>query len=603
MRVPNQLAWLPMTAVTAILLSILAFLYAKTQSLDEADYFENVALLRHLQQLDAQWELDVLKSKIGISTHYDALADSQGELSQLLKQLETNLETQLHDEAAALAKSQAVLQRVIQEKAVLIEQFKSNNSVLRNSLVFLPTAAEDVQQSFGLPGESIQSAIRNISASVNRLLLASMLYSQSPSSDRGSEIQAQLNQLEAGRHLVPPAIRDRLDIFQAHARTILREQKVVSELLVSIAAAPTATRIEEINNALTVEHQHVSVQRERYREYLVIFSAMLVALLLYAAVHLVRNHAVIKRVNRELQSVNENLEQRVQARTLELRQTQSELVATARQAGMAEIATNVLHNVGNILNSVNVSVDVMSSTLRKSKIQGLTRAVQLMNERMADLGNFLTLDAKGKILPAYLGGLSQTLAREQQGLSEELEHLAKSVAHIKDVVARQQSYAGGSNIVEPVQVCDLVEDALRMNGDSLARHQVTVVKEFAQVPVVLLDRAQMLQILVNLISNAKNAMEDVAGELHQITLRVEVLGNSCLRVCIKDEGEGILAENLTRIFGHGFTTRKNGHGFGLHSSALSARQMGGTLTAHSDGPGKGATFTLELPINITQAST
>jgi signal transduction histidine kinase len=127
-----------------------------------------------------------------------------------------------------------------------------------------------------------------------------------------------------------------------------------------------------------------------------------------------------------------------------------------------------------------------------------------------------------------------------------------------------------------------------------------VVREFAQVPVVGLDRAQVQQILVNLISNAKNAMENVADGSRRLTLRVDLVGGSSVRVCVKDEGDGIPHENLTRIFTHGFTTRKAGHGFGLHSCALAAKQMGGTLTAHSDGPGQGATFTLQLPINRTE---
>ena len=285
----------------------------------------------------------------------------------------------------------------------------------------------------------------------------------------------------------------------------------------------------------------------------------------------------------------------------ELEQVHKQLLETSRHAGMAEIATNVLHNVGNILNSVNVSAGLVSSTLRTSRAQGLARAVQLMDEHAADLGDFLTLDDKGKLLPGYLSGIAQALALEQQGMTQELEQLTRSIDHIKEVVATQQSYAGNSSIVEPLQICDLAEDALRMSGEALARHQVSVVKEFSKVPVVGLDRAKVLQVLVNLISNAKNAMENMAHESRQITLRVDMVDGSSLRVSVKDEGEGIPAENLTRIFAHGFTTRKSGHGFGLHSSALAARQMGGTLTAHSDGPGQGAIFMLKLPINIPQA--
>jgi len=280
-----------------------------------------------------------------------------------------------------------------------------------------------------------------------------------------------------------------------------------------------------------------------------------------------------------------------------LENSQTQLLATARQAGMAEIATNVLHNVGNILNSVNVSAALVSSTLRTSRAQGLTQAIRLMDEHAADLGDYLTLDDKGRLLPGYLNGITQALTQEQQGMIAELAHLTQSIDHIKDVVATQQSYAVGSSVIEPVQICELAEDALRMNGDSLARHQVTVVREFAPVPVMRLDRTRVLQILVNLISNAKNAMEDMQAAPHRLTLRVDVAAGSRLRIQVQDEGEGIPAQNLTRIFAHGFTTRKSGHGFGLHSCALTARQMGGALSAHSDGPGRGATFTLELPVD------
>ncbi|HQS31577.1 ATP-binding protein [Polaromonas sp.] len=149
----------------------------------------------------------------------------------------------------------------------------------------------------------------------------------------------------------------------------------------------------------------------------------------------------------------------------------------------------------------------------------------------------------------------------------------------------------------PVLICDLLDDALRMNDGVLARRGVSVVREFAEVPLLMLDRQQLLQIMINLISNARHAMEDMPGALQQITLRVALVAGNSLRVSLRDEGEGIPSGNLARIFVHGFTTRKTDHGFGLHSCALVARLMGGTLTAHSDGPGRGATFTLDRPIN------
>jgi NO-binding membrane sensor protein with MHYT domain len=297
---------------------------------------------------------------------------------------------------------------------------------------------------------------------------------------------------------------------------------------------------------------------------------------------------------------NTRLARALEKITLELKAAQGELLTTARQSGMAEIANNVLHNVGNVLNSVNVSAGLIGDRMRDSKTQGLTKAVELMNEHAADLGGFFTRDEKGKALPGYLDKLVAALAAEKQSIAQELDSLTKSIDHIKDIVATQQSYSGSASVTEPVQINDLMEDALRMNTASIARHQITVLKDFAHVPLLLLDRHLVLQILVNLICNAKHAMDAVPGRSHQITLRVGIaapIDRPRLTIRVEDDGEGIAPENMTRLFAHGFTTRKNGHGFGLHSCALAAREMLGTITAHSDGLGRGAAFTLELPVN------
>jgi C4-dicarboxylate-specific signal transduction histidine kinase len=223
-----------------------------------------------------------------------------------------------------------------------------------------------------------------------------------------------------------------------------------------------------------------------------------------------------------------------------------------------------------------------------------------MNKHAKHLGDFLTHDERGKTLPGYLNKLVATLATENQSIADELESLTKSIDHIRQIVATQRSYSGSISLVESVRITDLMEDALRMNAASLARHRISVVKDFADIPSLLLDKHLVLQILINLIGNAKWAMVGVPDRPHQITLRMESAeraDGARLSVHVEDNGEGIAPEHLTRLFAHGFTTRKNGHGFGLHSCALAAKEMGGTITARSDGRGKGAVFTLELPAN------
>jgi signal transduction histidine kinase len=202
-------------------------------------------------------------------------------------------------------------------------------------------------------------------------------------------------------------------------------------------------------------------------------------------------------------------------------------------------------------------------------------------------------------VPEYLAQLSERLSQEKDRHLQEMESLRKNIEHIKDIVAMQQSYAKVSGITEVLKVTDLVEDALRLNAGALARHAVAVIRDYGDVPLVSTDKHKVLQILVNLIRNAKYACDESGHSQKQLTVRVRN-EESRITVSVIDNGVGIPAENLTRIFNHGFTTRKDGHGFGLHSGALAARELGGRLTVHSDGVGCGARFILELPPDITK---
>ncbi|MGD0651208.1 MAG: CHASE sensor domain-containing protein [Verrucomicrobiia bacterium] len=272
-----------------------------------------------------------------------------------------------------------------------------------------------------------------------------------------------------------------------------------------------------------------------------------------------------------------------------------QLLDTSRQAGMAEVATNVLHNVGNVLNSVNVSFALVSDRVRKSKLSNLAKAAGLLQEHKDDLAAFLNGDPKGMQLPGYLVNLAQHLTEEQAEVLKELQSLNGNVEHIKEIVAMQQNYSRVSGVVESLPVTELVEDALRMHAAALERHDVQVIREYADTPPVVVDKHKVLQILVNLIRNAKYALDEGDQRDNLLTLRVTKNSSDFVHVSVIDNGVGISPENLTRIFQHGFTTRKDGHGFGLHSGALAAKELGGTLTVHSDGVGKGATFTLTLP--------
>ena len=278
-----------------------------------------------------------------------------------------------------------------------------------------------------------------------------------------------------------------------------------------------------------------------------------------------------------------------------LERMHKQLTDASHLAGMAEVATSVLHNVGNVLNSINISGSLIAESLQNSKVANLTRAVALMRAHQPDLGDFLTTNPKGKQLLEYLGDLASHLAEEKAENLREVDVLVQNIVHVKEIVAMQQNYVKAMGVVESLKVKDLVEDAIRLNNGAMARHNVKVVQEFDEVPPIQAEKHKALQILVNLLRNAKHACDDSGREDKEITLRITGDENR-VKIMVSDNGIGIPAENLTRIFNHGFTTRKDGHGFGLHNSANAAKEMGGVLLVYSAGVGQGATFTLELPL-------
>lgn len=281
----------------------------------------------------------------------------------------------------------------------------------------------------------------------------------------------------------------------------------------------------------------------------------------------------------------------------ELKETHQKLVVTARQAGMAEVASDVLHNVGNVLNSVNTCVAVLRRELGESRVENLGRTLDLIDEHQDDLADYLIRDEKGqKVLP-YLRGVSVRLKEEQSEAAQTLENLTRHVQHITEIISVQQSFAKAIGVIEDVDLNDVIDDAVNICSESLARNHVELIVEREELPVARLDRHQLMQILVNLLTNARNAVCcQSKSNGRQIWLRAAADGGGWIHIDVVDNGVGIPEENLKRIFSHGFTTRRDGHGFGLHSAALAAKQMDGHLEAFSEGEGKGARFTLTIPV-------
>jgi len=298
----------------------------------------------------------------------------------------------------------------------------------------------------------------------------------------------------------------------------------------------------------------------------------------------------------ELNNLNETLEAKVSERTSELKELNKKIGDIARSAGMAEVASGVLHNVGNVLNSVNVSASVIREKVRKTKADNLSRVSTMLNEHKDDIANFIAKDESGKQIPKFIAMLAEQVKAEKIDMYNELDELADNIDHIKNVISMQQSYAGSYGVREKVILSDLVEDALRINTQGMGQHGVEIVRSYIDIPQLYIDKHKVLQIMINLISNAKHAIIENNRKEKVLNIKINKDTNNDMAVIeFSDTGIGIAEEDIKHLFEYGFKKRHGGHGFGLHHSSIVANELGGKILAKSDGLGKGASFILWLP--------
>jgi C4-dicarboxylate-specific signal transduction histidine kinase len=321
---------------------------------------------------------------------------------------------------------------------------------------------------------------------------------------------------------------------------------------------------------------------------------------------------------RDLAELNKTLEQKVTERTeelsvangrlqdslRELQSTQKQLMEASRKAGMADVASHILHNVGNVLNSAAAATSLLDRILARDTGQGLSKAIKLLTEHEGDLVGFFTRHPKGPHMLLYLRKLEEALRTERGELVDEVKVLQKNLAHIESIVAGQERHRrSGTGVLEQVPLRELVDDALQLSFSPADRRDLDITCQLDAVPSLQVDRHKVLQILVNLLNNARHAVRDRKDDgPRRITVRAELQGSDRLALSVEDNGCGIPADLLERIFAQGFTTKARGSGLGLHSSANMATEMGGRLSVHSGGPGHGARFTLELPAAPTRAT-
>jgi len=579
-------AWLSrharaLLAALAVLLAGALYLLDQAADFDGRRYQASVALLQQARQQGAQWEVEVLKARLGLSANYDAVVDPLALLTALPQRL-TALAAPGQADVAALGAALADYQRALQDKSALVEAFKSHNAVLRNSLAFLPAAAEEAGG--GSRGARVNGPL---ALAIGQSLLDTLhALNASGPADAGG-LQSQLDSLQDWDGPLAPEQRARLAVFVSHARTVLRERAAVNALLQQIAAVPLAHSMDAIQGLLQAQEQRAAAASEDEARWLAVLAATLALVLGYGAVQLVRSYAVIGRVNHQLKHANEHLEQRVQQRTGELtaanarlreeiaerKLLQCRLVQSEKLASVGQLAAGMAHEINNPL-------------------AYLTSNFSILEHYVGQLFGLLDQEGAGGRRPdpaapvdlAFLREDIPSLLRESRG---GMERVARVVQNLKDF-----SRTDSAHPWEQADLHECLAATLSLLGRQLDG-VADLVCDYSPLPAIECQPRQLNQVIMNLLLNAAQAMGPQRG---RITLRTgAAAGQVWLEVV--DDGCGIGAEVLPRIFDPFFTTRAIGHGAGLGLS-LSY----GVVQAHhgridvQSAPGQGSTFRVLLPV-------
>jgi signal transduction histidine kinase len=597
MKIPGLVRALSIAAVSFLLIAVLAFLYAKSSSVDAEKKTRIEGYLKQLKQLDAEWNVDVLKSRMEINKNYDPLTSPLAVLALLQKKLaeEAKALGQLEPEKAV-----SELQGLIDEKIDLVDQFKAQNAILKNSLRYVPTAVDELQADIRRAKRSPASTdtLDILNARANQLLNDVLKYNLLPDSAAAQSIEASLLLIEASESLYPAEIAASVRNLLRHTRTILRQRLVESDVLAKIAAMPMSAAIDRVGEVFDRNFQVQLTESDRYRHYLLAYSTFLLALLVYIGARLLRSYRIIGRVNKDLKYANETLEQRVRERTEELskalrdlKESETQLVQSEKMASLGQMVAGVAHEINTPLAYVRSSLETVESRVTET-------VREFADATLALVGAMRSGDASDDEVAEKFGAASDLADRMIEfSVIDEIGGLLKDGVHGVDQITKIVINLKNFSRLDRTQITSqsvdaCVEDTLQLARSIIKGRKVT--KILGGTTPIRCAPSQINQVLLNLITNAAQA---TAAESGQITVVTRMRGHQHIAVEVIDNGTGIPEDVIPRIFDPFFTTKAVGKGTGLGLAIVYkiVEQHGGRIMVHSK-QGSGTKFTVVLPL-------
>jgi two-component system, NtrC family, sensor kinase len=575
------------TLLALLLVSILAFLVLKTRTVDIEKHNEIITTLRELKQVDAEWNVDVLKSKTGVNNSYDPVASPLPLIVALEKAVRGKTD-EIWGNNKTLQQLIGQYRKAMDQKIATIEHFKSQNAILRNSSRFLPIAASDMIEAVRASHLAESGKILTEQA-LNSVLTSTMSYTLTPEKEIHDLIEQRMAALQASALQMPTDLRDRFDVFGAHVATILREQQAGNALLSELAALPTAARIDELSNGFQSQHDRAVQDGQGYRQLLVAYSMFLLLTLAYFGLRLAQSYRTLHKKNNDLNNAN-----------VQLKESQMALVQSEKMSALGQMVAGIAHEINTPLAYVKGTLSVLAEQI--SPIQDLAKQTfqfaqavrtpnhdrQVVNQQFTQLSQLATTVEKDNVL-VELGGL----------LNDGLH----GIDQISEIVVNLKNFSR----IDRAKVAEFsVEDGLESTlllARNMLKATVKITKHYGQVAKISCSPSQINQVFLNIITNAVHAFPEHAERAPEITLRTAQENAQLIRVEIEDNGGGIPADVMPKIFDPFFTTKEigKGTGMGLSISYKIIQEHGGSIAVESK-VGVGTRFIILLPQRQAQAS-
>lgn len=571
--------------VAMVLIAILGLLVYKTRSVDFDKHNEIITTLRQLKQVDAEWNVDVLKSKTGFNTNYDPVASPL----PLVEALENALRDKTADvfgENAALKVLLDQYRKVMDEKITMIESFKSQNSILRNSSRFLPVAATEMIEAVRASNLSA-GAKAEVEESLNGVLTNTMTYNLAPDATLKETVEQLATGLKAKGAKLPEELKERVDVFAAHSATILRQQEIGDKLLTQLAVLPTAKKIDELADAFQKQHEEALTGQQIYRQLLIGFSIFLLALLAFFGWRLMRSYRDLNKSNVQLNKAN-----------MELKESQMALVQSEKMSALGQMVAGIAHEINTPLAYVKGTLSVLAEQF------GPLRDLAKHAYQFTQVVHATTPD-KQEVNRQYAHVSRLSAEVEEHKVMEELGTLLKDGLHgideISEIVVNLKNFSRLDRAkVSEFSVQDGLESTLMLAKNMLKNH-VQIVKEYGALPKISCSPSQINQVFLNIITNAVHAMPESRKDSAVITLRTTRPSDGMVCVEIQDNGTGIPKDVLPKIFDPFYTTKEigKGTGMGLSISYKIIQEHGGRIEVATE-EGMGTVFSILLPVTAVQ---